>query len=258
MNVLLPFISLCGYGDMGRFRGFERQSFFSNNQLRIIAQMNEIFVDVKGMHGTPSHQASSNQTPIEFVYGEITNAGFLSMFRQLRAKPGMKYYDLGSGSGKSPMIASLLGLDATGIEIVPKRYQAACTALARLKNSSRDHKLTLSYHLNSFLQQDFSNADIIFCNSVMWSPATMAQLSVRARSLKNGTKIVSFKRLDGPEFKSIGQIPLAVSWVKRKLPFYVQQKMSSEDQFIQKNERFVSNLVQGTKIPSSASCQLQG
>merc|ERR1712066_997686 len=57
------------------------------------------------------------------VYGEVPLASLTDILETAGVKPGMKYYDLGSGTGKTVLFANLLGLDATGVELAPGRWK---------------------------------------------------------------------------------------------------------------------------------------
>ena len=58
------------------------------------------------------------------MYGEITPFSLVQMFSALDFKPGLRFYDIGSGTGKLVALAALLGYHATGVEIVKDRYEA--------------------------------------------------------------------------------------------------------------------------------------
>ena len=60
---------------------------------------------------------------------------------------------------------------------------------------------------------DWSNADIVFTDSVMFSPETMRQISERAKALKKGARIVSYKAIQGDSFRFVDNIPVQASWL---------------------------------------------
>merc|ERR1719321_2077011 len=95
------------------------------------------------------------------------------MLHHVGAKAGQRYYDLGSGMGKTTALAWLMGLDATGVELATPRWQTSCAALGRLRalrNSSNSSLPGLRYIHASFTEIDFSDADIVFTDSMMFTP----------------------------------------------------------------------------------------
>ena len=60
------------------------------------------------------------------TYGELRPAGVAKMLQLASAKPGEIYFDLGSGTGKTVVLAWLLGLNACGVELVKERWETSC------------------------------------------------------------------------------------------------------------------------------------
>jgi len=58
------------------------------------------------------------------TYGEVLPETVAAMLHRLGARAGQRYYDLGSGTGKTAALAWLLGLDATGVELVSARWRS--------------------------------------------------------------------------------------------------------------------------------------
>jgi len=144
-------------------------------------------------------------------YGEIVLEDFVDMLNKAGAHAGQHFWDLGSGLGKLVLTAGLLGMDATGVEIVNQRYQQACAAVqqAELQGVGDDHGSIRFLH-DSFYDIDFSDADILFINSVLFSDEMMKVIAQKARSLKHGARIISYLGLpDAGDKSSIG------TWFKR-------------------------------------------
>merc|ERR1712187_204475 len=97
------------------------------------------------------------------------------------------------------MLAWLLGLAATGIELVEGRINTACKALSRAKDlpETRSTKQRLRYIQADLCKSSFSDADIVFANSIMYSSSMMKCIADTALGLKPGTKIVSSSWLPG-------------------------------------------------------------
>jgi len=144
-------------------------------------------------------------------YGEIHLDDFIDMLNNAGAHAGQNFWDLGSGLGKLVLTAGLLGMDATGVEIVNQRYQQACEAIqqAEVQGIGDEHGIVRFLH-GSFYDIDFSDADILFINSVLFSDEMMKVIAQKARFLKHGARIISYLGLpDAGDKSSVG------TWFKR-------------------------------------------
>jgi len=134
--------------------------------------------------------------PVEAAaYGEILPTSIIRLLDHVDARPGQRYYDLGSGFGKTVLLAALLGFNATGVELVDQRWGAACSALQEAKSGGlrRDDakKTDASFKKGSFLDIDFSDADVVFTASVFWTPEMMNGIADHAKMMKPGGKIIT-------------------------------------------------------------------
>lgn len=183
-----------------------------------------------------------------FIYGEILPSSVAAMLRQLDASAGDRYYDLGSGDGKTAAVAWHAGLHAVGIELVEHRFNASCRAVAALREawSARGEdsggpaqavaepaaRGSLRLLRGSFLDLDWSAADIIFVASVTFSDALMEKLAMRARRLRRGAKIVSWRPFPGADFAPRGVVRLSATWQlteEESLPFSLQEKVTEAE-----------------------------
>merc|ERR1712139_8743 len=64
----------------------------------------------------------------------------------------------------------------------------------------------------SFLDVDFTDADVIFVCSVLFSIEMLAKLALIARWMKPGSRIVSHQPFVGCEFKTLGQFNTPTTW----------------------------------------------
>lgn len=175
------------------------------------------------------------------AYGEITPAGVIDILKQLQAKQGSKFYDLGSGAGKAVATAWMQGLDASGIELAKVRYAAACQAISQIEasavNTTSDNPLQavtggprMRFLRGSFGDIDFSEADIVFCNSVFYPLQLMEKVAAIARGMKRGSYFVSTKVLPGPGFKQVGTIDERTTWNHGDATSYIiQEKVTDPD-----------------------------
>lgn len=209
---------------------------FSTNQQQSMVVLLEIAYD-----GRYYREQSIDLSPVDELafqahrslheastYGEILPQGAFDMLWRVGAKPGDRFYDLGSGTGKVVMLAYLAGLRATGIELSHARWKASCKAASSARvlldsdgNPAVDAPESLECPKNaasmdllwaSLLDVDFTDADVIFICSVVFSIELVHKLAATARWMKPGSRIVSYQPLDGSEFKEIGKFATPTSW----------------------------------------------
>eukprot|EP00746_Dinoflagellata_sp_MGD_P008217 gnl/MRDRNA2_/MRDRNA2_116423_c0_seq1.p1 gnl/MRDRNA2_/MRDRNA2_116423_c0~~gnl/MRDRNA2_/MRDRNA2_116423_c0_seq1.p1 ORF type:complete len:353 (+),score=78.95 gnl/MRDRNA2_/MRDRNA2_116423_c0_seq1:93-1061(+) len=163
------------------------------------------------------------------LYGELLPDGVQDMLCKVRAKPGSRYYDLGSGAGKTAAVAWLYGMKATGIEISDDRYKLACEAVERMKNiTGGAGPGQLNFLHGSFFGVDFSDADVVFTNSVMFSDQMLHRLAGRASNTKPGTIIVTAKKFPGPWYDDVGLLVEKATW-EAHMQFVVQKRNYVKD-----------------------------
>lgn len=95
-------------------------------------------------------------------------------------KPNLKFIDLGSGDGRVVFLASLFGVEATGIEFDPDLYEISMTAMKSLSDvidTGKSHFIQ-----GDFLQHDFSKYDIFYlCAGTNDESALKKKLSVEMK-----------------------------------------------------------------------------
>jgi hypothetical protein len=149
------------------------------------------------------------------LYDEITPAALMQLLGHIDARPGQNFVDFGSGTGKTVFAAWLLGLNASGVELVRGRWKIAC------KIAQTAHHL--GYHMTeqgpgvSFIHDDFrhydlSNADIVFINSARFSKGMMRMIADNATAqMRPGAKIISSGGLPGETFRKDESVFAATS-----------------------------------------------
>lgn len=195
----------------------------------------------KGHYRRILHVALSSEDAVMFAhpgfgdsdtYGEIRPESFLEVLWKLGARPGERFYDLGSGTGKLAAIAWLTGLTATGIELSCARSEIAWQLLSQLENHfAEGTKFSgkssfpkakpggLNYICGSMYDVDFTDADVVFFSSVMFTKGLVARMVTIARWMKPGSRIISYHDLANlgaagsfPELKLLGEINVSTSW----------------------------------------------
>jgi len=159
------------------------------------------------------------------AYGEICSSSVVKLLDLVGARPGQRFYDLGSGLGKVVVLAWLLGLNATGVELVHERWDAACAALDHARSTGMrfpDESNQLSFLHASFFDVDFSDADILFTNSLLFTEKMMHGLSLAVQRMKPGSKILTINPIMAFNLRMDGLFSAVVSWSKNKLPGFIQ------------------------------------
>eukprot|EP00927_Polykrikos_kofoidii_P047603 TRINITY_DN41854_c0_g1_i1.p1 TRINITY_DN41854_c0_g1~~TRINITY_DN41854_c0_g1_i1.p1 ORF type:complete len:353 (+),score=32.54 TRINITY_DN41854_c0_g1_i1:56-1114(+) len=76
----------------------------------------------------------------------------------------------------------------------------------------------------SFVTYDFSDADIVFANSVAFNSSMMEALAVTARRMKPGRRIISYTCFPQPGFRTVEVVRLRVSWkASETCTYFVQE-----------------------------------
>eukprot|EP00418_Pyrodinium_bahamense_P081134 CAMPEP_0179072868 /NCGR_PEP_ID=MMETSP0796-20121207/32277_1 /TAXON_ID=73915 /ORGANISM="Pyrodinium bahamense, Strain pbaha01" /LENGTH=230 /DNA_ID=CAMNT_0020770043 /DNA_START=14 /DNA_END=706 /DNA_ORIENTATION=+ len=148
------------------------------------------------------------------IYGELAPLGLAQILHEVGAQAGQRFCDLGSGTGKMVALAWLLGLDATGVEIVEERVQAANAALGRLRGEVCDEdRPGVRFIHASFLDFDFSEADIVYTWDIAFTLPMKEAMAATARRMRRGASVVSSVGLPGPGL-SEARIFLCGDWAK--------------------------------------------
>ncbi|CAN0185812.1 unnamed protein product, partial [Ectocarpus sp. 13 AM-2016] len=116
-----------------------------------------------------------------------------------RGEGGLKFYDLGSGSGKA-LFAAVLAVDcrcAVGIEVLAGVYRASTRVLKRYRRLVEPVFCTpadIELRKGSFLDPtcDWSDGDLVFANSTCFAEDTLLAIAKRAELLRPGARVVTF------------------------------------------------------------------
>jgi SAM-dependent methyltransferase len=185
-------------------------------------QDKEDWAKVPANHGDKNWPAAT--------YGEVTPEGMRLLLQSpnISAMPNEKFYDLGSGDGKAVMVAWLMGLQATGIELVDKRFDESCRALGEVEKLQRPRTASsvMRFYKGSFTDLSFDDADIVFMNNVCWQEDLLKQITTAAKELKKGSRIIASKPLEAKDFVTLGTIRAPISWGDKPHTYTIQWKAS--------------------------------
>jgi len=173
------------------------------------------------------------------VYGEVVPEAFLQLLRMLKVRPGQRFYDLGSGAGKTvAMAAHVFGLRATGIELSKDRHDAGCAALEALQRgwgsgeSQVEAGAAAELVHGSFFDYDISDADVIFTDSVMFSKDMMQRIAAMGKSLRRGARIVSAAGLPGGDYRKVDSVSIQGTWGDLRLSIFEKTSASRPAQSV--------------------------
>lgn len=132
-----------------------------------------LYSGVNGYEISSSARKKISYTSKVHTYGEVTPEGFSAMLKELQITPTGIFYDLGSGTGKGVILASLFGnfTKMIGIEILEDLYLESKKILSRYEETVRSilpdvkKQQTLDFIHGDFMEQDFSSADMVFAHS---------------------------------------------------------------------------------------------
>lgn len=137
----------------------------------------------------------------EEIYGEIAPEGAIELFGLVNLTDSDTFVDLGSGLGKLPVQAAVLGgaAAARGVELSAKRHDMACRGLrdvsAALQEKLKGQKrrmVRVELLLKDIMEEDLSEVSVVFTNSVCLRSALMTALGQKlARELPRGARVAT-------------------------------------------------------------------
>jgi len=162
----------------------------------------------------------TRSTDKEFIYGEIDFLSFHNILEKAQPQPNDIFYDLGSGAGKAVFCAALFFdlSKSCGIELLLPLYLKAKERIDKasvlLQHSEAESRLKQIHFVNdSFLNFDFSDANIIYVAATCLHDTTWKKLINKMVKLKSGTRIiVATKSIQQKHFELIYQGIDLMSW----------------------------------------------
>jgi len=164
-------------------------------------QAKKIFSDLyHNTDGFAISRLARNKIPyynITHTYGEVLFDTFWDILEKVNPKKNSVFYDLGSGTGKPCIIASLFAAfsKVVGVEILPDIYRASTEVLDSYKALLEQRNITLN-QLVQFINADFkdviiADADVVFVNATCFQYETSSLMIEQFSNLKQGTKIIT-------------------------------------------------------------------
>eukprot|EP00929_Paragymnodinium_shiwhaense_P078458 TRINITY_DN40678_c0_g1_i3.p1 TRINITY_DN40678_c0_g1~~TRINITY_DN40678_c0_g1_i3.p1 ORF type:complete len:292 (+),score=59.11 TRINITY_DN40678_c0_g1_i3:49-924(+) len=144
---------------------------------------------------TERERIEGNAGELAEAAGEMQPVRVWQFLQQLGFPRGTRFYDLGGGAGKISAIAWMLGLNATGLELSEGRVHEACRAYKHLQQATSG---SVAMKNADFLRYDWSDADVVYSNSIMFNEDIMKGMAGIAAGMREGTLIISGHAFPNP------------------------------------------------------------
>ncbi len=185
--------------------------------------IDNLYSDIDGYGVSNIGRNTNGYRSKSFTYGEITPEAFQAIITDAEPGQGTVFYDMGSGTGKAVLLATMLFpfSKCIGIELVDSLYNTSVSILKRYRAelSEKDIAEPTFIHGN-FLEVDITDADLIFAHSTCFEEHIMMGLEEKLKLVKPGTKILTVtKNLESPEFRYIKQREYNMNWGKSTVHF---------------------------------------
>lgn len=182
-----------------------------------ISKLERIYGDLPdGAEVSSADRASVDAAggPGAATYGELTLEGSARVLQWLRLGPLDHFFDLGSGTGKIPILAALMSDvgHATGVELSRRRHDVAEQALARVGDV--DGRVALVHE--DLLTTDLSAATVIFTGSRAFPESLVAKLARRAIDLPRLRLMLSLKPVPASvRFQQRAEFDVPTTWAAK-------------------------------------------
>lgn len=191
-----------------------------------------IYEDVNGY--TVSREAKKNNqkqnAKSKFLYGEVPFIAWDAMVRKANPKKDAVFFDLGSGTGRAPLLSHLLFdfKKSVGVEMLEGLHDVACEAREKIAKYAKPEFLDylkdreLCFLNENIFDVDFSEADFLFINFPLVGEKNYLLLEEKLRrELKPKTKIIAtLRELKNPVFKQFHHGIYKFSWGRADAYFY--------------------------------------
>jgi hypothetical protein len=181
----------------------------------------EAFKGVEGGSISHAERYKGNLVGSEFTYGEIDFLHFLPLMKIYAKKTGGVFWDLGCGTGKAMMAASLCDLNfekVCGVELLDGLYDSALKTITKYLETESGKKRKSNYFnlvKGDMKLVDWTDADMIYTSSICFPEELIQALTEKGKMLKKGTIIISLKNWkDSSVFKVLEYLQVKMTWGK--------------------------------------------
>ncbi|GAB9462799.1 hypothetical protein Gpo141_00000282 [Globisporangium polare] len=173
---------------------------------------------------------SENLIKSSFIYGEILFFPFADAIRSVAPllPEHAIFYDLGSGTGKAVIAASLLHPfdQAIGIELLEPLVACADKRKDALVKRGNLFQTDIEFLHASILTTSWENGDLVFCHGTCFSDKEWADISLAAEKLKQGAFFLSTSHvLKSALFEVVKSLNFKMSWGSATLYVHRRRKI---------------------------------
>lgn len=189
----------------------------------LLKLFDELYEDVGGYKVSLEGRRKLGFHDSAFTYGEVEPEEFIQIINKASPRTGEIFYDLGSGTGKAVILASMFFdfARAIGIEYVHGLHYTALEVLKKYRQAAG--KNNVEFIQRDFLEHSFSDADIVFAHATCFHEGMMQLLSSKLESLKKGARVITVsKSVDSPLFTLIANRDYQFTWGKATVLTYLK------------------------------------
>ena len=168
-------------------------------------------------------------------YGEIEYKAFCDILASLERydikTENAVFYDLGSGTGKALVCARLFAdfRKVKGVELLASLSAKADKAIGTFNKKYLEdlwYPGAIEHEEKSLLDADWSDGDVVFCNSTAFDRELMEHMSNKAAAcLKKGAIVITFTKPlhdygDRKKFEELERVRMRMSWGPATVIFF--------------------------------------
>jgi len=126
------------------------------------------------------------------------------------------FWDLGCGTGKALIVASLCGFsEICGVELLETLCKVAKEIIEKYIKTNKGQLFKVI--CNNILKEDWVNADIVYISSICFSDELMNDIIEKARGLRKGARVISLTQWEAKDFEVIYKKTLKMTWGKAQV-----------------------------------------
>ncbi|OGK50722.1 hypothetical protein A3B50_04450 [Candidatus Roizmanbacteria bacterium RIFCSPLOWO2_01_FULL_40_42] len=190
--------------------------------------MDTLYRDIQGYDLSFSARKKLQFHDKGLTYGEIVPESFYKILSQVNPQKDEVFYDLGSGTGKAVLAASLFFpfSKTVGVELLDDLYDASQQVLQRYQKEiiprlNTSNSPEIKFFQADFLDFDFSDADVIFAHATCFHDGQLRELLHKFEKLKKGARlIIVSKEVDSHSYALTNTSEHPFSWGQATLHFY--------------------------------------
>jgi len=195
-------------------KAFTKQIRQRKSKLKIKRIFADLYANIDGAQLSKKERALLKMENDNLVYGEICFDSFAMMLAVVQPKATDVFYDLGSGIGKAVFCSALLypWKKCCGIELLPGLHRVSIDLLEKC-NSLSDLKAPIEFIQGNLLENDFSDATVIFINATGFTAECWRLIMNKLHALQKGARIiVSSKKISESLYQLLDAKMYWMSW----------------------------------------------